>query len=669
MNSFDIHDPLDELYSEAPCGYFSALPDGTITKINDTLLNWLSYSREEMIGKIQWTDLLTAGGKIYHQTHFIPLLYMQDFIQEINFDFKKSNGEKIHVLVNAKIRKDTTGKLNLLRIIVIQFTQRKSYELEILNAKQQAEIANRAKSEFLTNMSHEIRTPLNAVIGFTDLLMKTRLNETQSQYMGIVYQSANSLLDLLNDILDFSKIEAGRFELNIEKVDLFELAGQAADVIKYKAHMREVEVLININPDTPRFIFADPIRLRQIIINLLGNSAKFTQHGEIEFKIECRYLDEDLSNGEFTFSVRDTGIGISNENKAKIFEAFSQGDASITRKFGGTGLGLTISNKLLALMNSKLELDTEHGKGSTFYFTLNSRYEVGDAIHWEDIDKIKTVLAIDNNKNNLTILQNMLLHVGIQTDTALDGFEALTKFEKNKNYDLVIVDYHMPSMDGIEVIRNIRKKLNISSSEMSIILLHSSSDDEVLNKFCIELDVQLRIVKPVKVNEIFNALSRLKKKPIEPDTNKMLNEESIQNNRVGIFDSSKQDKSIKILIVDDDDINLYLAKSILSQILPGAIIIEASNGKHAIEQFKNEKPGIVFMDVQMPEMNGYEATLQIRKLETIHTVPIIAITAGTVKGDIQKCFDAGMNDYASKPVKKDLFEKMLVKWLPEKNEN
>ena len=633
MNIADLNDPMQELYNEAPCGYFSALPDGTIIRVNDTLLNWLSYSNEDLVGKKQWTELLTIGGKIYHQTHFIPLLYMQDFIQEINFDFKKKTGEKLHVLINAKTKRDESGKLVLLRVIVIQFTQRKSYEQEILNAKQQAEIANRAKSEFLTNMSHEIRTPLNAVIGFTDLLLKTKLNDTQFQYMGIIYQSANSLLDLLNDILDFSKIESGRFELNIEKVDIFELASQAADVIKYKAHIREVEVLLNIDPITPRFIFADPIRLRQIIINLLGNAAKFTEQGEIEFKIEFQKSNDDLEEGEFIFSVRDTGIGISNENKVKIFEAFSQGDASITRRFGGTGLGLTISNRLLALMNTKLELETEHGLGSRFYFTIKAKYEYGEPIHWEQLDRIQHVLAVDNNKNNLIIIKNILSQAGINTDIALSGQEGLDKIKNNKHYDLVITDFHMPNMDGIEFIEILRNNLDLSSDILPILILHSSSDDEMLHRACLDLDVQSRLVKPIKIIEIFNALSKLRKR--KPQGLIQSNIDNSTDNQFITLESPEKLSKVKILIVDDDEINLYLAKSILDQIYPNGIILQAANGKEAVERFKLETPDIVFMDVQMPEMNGYEATIEIRKLEKEIHVPIIAITAGTVKGDIE----------------------------------
>ena len=303
---------------------------------------------------------------------------------------------------------------------------------ELKKAKLQAEQANMAKSEFLANMSHEIRTPLNGVIGFTDLLLKTSLTETQNQYLSIVDQSANILLSTINDILDFSKIEAGKLELAVEKVDIHEVSSQAADIVTYQAQNKGIEMLLNLPSDLPRFIFVDPVRLKQILVNLLGNAVKFTEQGEIELKINMRNpVDQNFVT--FRFEVRDTGIGIKAEMQERIFEAFSQEDASTTKKYGGTGLGLTISNKLLGLMGSRLELVSQQGEGSCFFFDLTLRVELGDAINWRGISSIRKVLIVDDNENNRLILKQMFSLKQIEVEEAANGFEALQLLGRKKD--------------------------------------------------------------------------------------------------------------------------------------------------------------------------------------------------------------------------------------------
>jgi signal transduction histidine kinase/DNA-binding response OmpR family regulator len=525
---------------------------------------------------------------------------------------------------------------------------------ELVKAKRQAEIASSAKSEFLANMSHEIRTPLNGVIGFTDLLMNSKVNETQQHYLTTVSQSANSLLDIINDILDFSKIEAGKLELSNDKIDLLDLGGQITDLIKYQAHHKKLELLLNISSQVPRYIWSDEIRLRQILINLLSNAVKFTEFGEIELKIEAL---EKKANDEviYRFSVRDTGIGIDPKNQQKVFDAFSQEDGSTTKRFGGTGLGLTISNKLLALMKSKLQLQSTPSQGSTFYFDVAFKSQYGQLSEFDDLTNIQNVLIVDDNANNRDILKDMLALKSIATDLAKSGNEALEKIKSGQKYDVIIMDYHMPYMDGIDTIRKINAALE-NAKKQPIILLYSSSDDNSINKACDELKVSQRLVKPVKINQLYQALA----KATQTETN--LFEKSEQD----LLQNDQPDQTnhrYKVMIAEDNMVNMLLCKTFIKKIMGDVIIIEAHNGKQAVAYFNEQMPDLVFMDIQMPELNGYDTTMEIRKNKASAKVPIIALTAGAVKGEREKCLAAGMNDYITKPFVMDTMEKMIRTYL------
>lgn len=524
-------------------------------------------------------------------------------------------------------------------------------------AKKQAEEASKVKSEFLANMSHEIRTPLNGIIGFSELLMNTKLSEIQRQYMSAVSQSSLSLLDIINDILDFSKIEAGKLELSVEKADLFDIGGQVADMTKYLAHKKGLEMLLNISPQVPRFIWTDEIRLRQVLVNLLSNAIKFSEKGEIELKIDLLEVKTETEM-IFRFSVRDTGIGIAPENQQKVFEAFSQADNSTTKKFGGTGLGLTISNKLLALMGSKLQLTSEAGVGSTFFFDLQLLTMWGEPLEWDNLENIRNVLIVDDNDNNRLILKEMLALKRIKSEEASNGFEAFEKIRAgagNKRYDALIVDYMMPQMDGLETIHKIRNAF--SKDEQPIILLYSSADDALINSECEKLQVKQKLVKPIKISQLYNALSQLN----ETGAKEKLNGRKAME--LPIVLPVKKPKQVKILVAEDHKINLALCRIFIKEIIPEAIVIEAANGLQAVQQFEKEKPTIVFMDIQMPEMDGYEACAEIRKYETETPVPIIALTAGTVKGEKEKCISCGMNDYIAKPFVKDTIRKVIEQWI------
>jgi len=555
--------------------------------------------------------------------------------------FINSKGETTWLLTSKLPLYDEKGNVSGLVGVGHDITYQKQAEKELIIAKEQAEAASKAKSEFLANMSHEIRTPLNGVIGFTNLLLSTPLSAVQMQYVQNANTSGHALLGIINDILDFSKIEAGMMDLEVIKTDMLELISQSADIIKFTADKKGLEILLNIDNNMPRFALVDQVRLKQILANLMGNAIKFTQQGEVELKVNYQTVSE--SRGKFQFSVRDTGIGISAENQIKLFKSFSQADNSTTRKFGGTGLGLVISEMIAEKMGSKINITSQSDIGSIFYFEIETDVEHGDKITAKKTPTIKRCFVIDDNENNRIILEHTLANWGIECVCCDNGLDALKILETSNSFDVVVCDYHMPYIDGLETIKMIREKLKLTPDVLPVILLHSSSDDAELHRKCDEIGVRCRLTKPMMTQELYSCLCAIKT-PSE------------SNKRVETtLDTLKTDETITILVAEDVEMNMLLIKFMLGKILPHANVIEAANGLEAVRQWQTESPQLILMDMQMPEMDGVEATLKIRDLEknTGVCVPIIALTAGALKEEKEKCIAAGMNYFLTKPLDSD----------------
>jgi PAS domain S-box-containing protein len=498
--------------------------DAFSTKIflNDEIRNLTGYSKSEFIeNNLSFLSLIHPDDKEQVVNNQVDNLQTGMPLHNV-YRIRRKSGEYIWVEEFGDVIKKG-DEIEFIGGIYFDITNKKETE-DAIKAKQLAEAANKSKSDFLANMSHEIRTPLNGIIGFTHLLMKTELEEIQEKYMTTINQSAHSLLEIINDILDFSKIEAGKLELFIDLYDIKKVLGQVFDLIVYESNQKNLKLELNVDPDVPKYIWTDIVRIKQILINLLSNAVKFTNEGSI--KLNVSVLEKNKSNNcTIRFSVIDTGIGILEKNQKKIFKAFSQEDSSTTRKFGGTGLGLTISNQLLALMESRLQLESKIDMGSNFYFDLD----------------LKTSNQSINEKYNAEL-----------------------------------------------------KKINLELSANNIGANH---------------------------------------------------------------------KNVTFLIVEDNKVNMLLLKTIIKNLYSTAYIYECENGYEAVNQFENINPDLVFMDIQMPIMNGYETTKAIRNTLTGKDIPIIAVTAGAEKDERNKCLSAGMDDYISKPIIKGTVEEALVKWL------
>ena len=637
-------------------GVLVARLDGSVVDANDALLHRLGYTRDDLTsGRFRW-DEITPGDLRQRDEQAIAQLRATGTCEPFEKEYLHKDGHRVPILLGVTMLE---GSDDECICFVLDITRQKQTEQELKDAKQAADAANQAKSQFLANMSHEVRTPMNAIIGITELVLNTPLSPKQSEYLRMVMQSAESLLGVINDVLDFSKVESGKVELEHAPFGLRETIGDAVKSLALRSHDKGLELALDVAKDVPDWLLGDASRLRQIVINLVNNAIKFTHAGEVVVEVrnaECGMPSD--GNGQqaasiphsafclLHFTVRDTGIGIPPDKLQKVFEAFEQADASTTRNYGGTGLGLAIVRRLVGLMGGTIDVESDVGAGSRFHFTVRLEQcpdpPPEKAGPKRGALKGTRALVVDDNATNRRIVEEVLQSWEVASTVSSSAAEALALLRKayrqGAPFELLLSDVNMPETDGFTLLEQIRR--DPSLADITAIMLTSGDRAEDAAR-CQELRVAQRLMKPVKQSELHDAiLDALGIAPLPPAG-------AVEEQPAALPET----RPLRILLAEDSLVNQRLAVGLLER--HGHRVTIANNGREALDLSAGDNFDVILMDVQMPELDGLEATRQIRQREQggPRRVPIIAMTAHALKGDRERCLAAGMDEYVSKPVR------------------